>query len=215
MGPWMDRCFLDLPPPQATRNRRDVLKQEIQTTLEQVKDEQRPARITSLACGPAREVIDVFELLDNPAKMAATLIDLDMQALDFVKSQCEERGLTQHVRLLNENLMYLAARESKIDLEPQDLIYSIGLIDYFGDQFVISLINFVYDYLRPGGRIILGNFHPRNPGKALMDYIIEWRLIHRDEKEMDQLFLQSKFAKPCSRVVYEKQQINLFAECVK
>ena len=37
--------------------------------------------------------------------------------------------------LLNGNLVYLATDRQKFELPPQDLIYSIGLIDYFNDKF--------------------------------------------------------------------------------
>ena len=32
---------------------------------------------------------------------------------------------------------------------------------------------------------------------------------------MNRLFQASAFARPCTRILYEEQQINLFAECVK
>jgi hypothetical protein len=97
----------------------------------------------------------------------------------------------------------------------QDLIYSIGLIDYFDDQIVIKLLNLVYSMLRSGGRAILGNFHPSNPMKAMMDYVLDWKLNHRTEEDMNRLYRQSAFGKPCTRVLFEEQRINLFAECVK
>ena len=63
--------------------------------------------------------------------------------------------------------------------------------------------------------MILGNFHPENSGKAFMDHILEWKLIHRSEDEMNQLFAESKFGRPCSEIRFEQEGINLFAECVK
>jgi hypothetical protein len=35
------------------------------------------------------------------------------------------------------------------------------------------------------------------------------------KKTMNRLFQASAFARPCTRILYEEQQINLFAECVK
>jgi hypothetical protein len=48
-----------------------------------------------------------------------------------------------------------------------------------------------------------------------MDHVLDWRLTHRDEAAMTQLFLASKFAKPCSRIFFEDEGIYLFAECAK
>jgi hypothetical protein len=89
------------------------------------------------------------------------------------------------------------------------------LIDYFSDNFVIRLLGYIHSKLRLGGRVILGNFHPRNPTWALMDHVLSWELIYRTEDEMNQLFEQSAFWRPCTNIRYEAQRINLFAECIK
>ena len=60
--------------------------------------------------------------------------------------------------------------------------------DYFGDELAVTLLNWVHDRLRPGGRVILGNFHPRNPTRALMDHVLDWKLVHRDESDLNRLF---------------------------
>jgi len=44
-----------------------------------------------------------------------------------------------------------------------------------------------------------------------MDHVLDWRLTHRDEAEMNRLFLASKFARPCSRILFEDEGINLLA----
>lgn len=69
--------------------------------------------------------------------------------------------------------------------------------------------------LAPGGRAIFGSFHSRNRCKAFLDHVLEWRLIHRTEEDMNRLFAASAFGRPCSRILFEEQRINLFAECVK
>jgi hypothetical protein len=53
---------------------------------------------------------------------------------------------------------------------------------------------------------------PQIPMKPL---VLDWRLIHRDEQKMDELFRSSKFGRNCTRVLFEQEQINLFAECVR
>jgi CRP-like cAMP-binding protein/SAM-dependent methyltransferase len=215
VGLVFDSFFLDMPPVRAVRNRRGVLSREIMATVAQAREKRQTARVCSFACGPAREIFDVFEKLEHQDDLLATLIDLDEKAINFVRKARNENNLHEHIRLANQNLMYLARGETDYELPTQDLIYSVGLIDYFPNQFVASLINFAYDSLAPGGRLILGNFHPKNPGKAIMDYILDWRLLHRNEDELHELMKQSKFGKPCSRIFYEKQGINLFAECVR
>ena len=209
LGPVIDRCFLDVPAAQAVRNRRGLLVEEIQKTMAETQE--GPTRVLSMACGPAREIFDTFEKLADPRQLMATCLDVDMQALAHVADIRDKRKLKHNIRLENSNLVYLVRGQQKLDLPPLDLAYSIGLIDYFSDPFVVKLLDFVYEHLRPGGRVILGNFHPRNPSKALMDHVLDWKLIHRDEADMNRLFKASKFRSPCEEIRVESEGVNLFA----
>jgi SAM-dependent methyltransferase len=173
------------------------------------------ARVMCLASGPATEVFDAFERLPDPTRLRATLLDIDLQALAFVDDLKTRRRLTNQIALVNENLIALFLGRARLAVEPQDLIYSIGLIDYLNDRLVLKLLQFVHGNLVPGGKVILGNFHPRNPAKEFMDYVLEWNLIHRTEEDMDRLFRESPFQRPSTRIQFEAEGINLFAECVR
>ncbi len=56
---------------------------------------------------------------------------------------------------------------------------------------------------------------PHNPAKEFMDYVLDWKLIHRTEEEMNRLFSASAFHRACSRIFFEEGGINLFAECTR
>jgi len=213
IGSMLDRCFLNLPAAVAVRNRRPLLAEEINAVV--AAKGEAGAHVTSLACGPAAELFDVYERLEDRTKLTTTLIDVDLQALAFVAERRDKARLQQQMRLLNANLIYVVRERESIQLRDQDLIYSIGLIDYFSDKFVIKLLDYIHNALVPGGKVILGNFHPRNPDKAIMDHVFDWRLIHRTEDDMNRLFKASAFSTACTRVRFEEQGINLFAECVK
>jgi SAM-dependent methyltransferase len=212
IGPLLDRCFLNSPIAKAVRNRRTLLAKRIMSTV-QAKD--GAAHVTSLACGPAQEVFDVFEQLGDRRRLQAFVVDIDLQALAHVADRRDKAQLQNWINLINANLVYLALGRQKLELKDQDLIYSPGLIDYFNDRFVVKLLNWIHGRLRPGGTVILGNLHPNNYCKEIMDYILEWRLIHRSEEDMHRLFIASAFARPCSQIQFEDEGINLFAECVK
>lgn len=213
LGPLLDACFLDGFPARAVRNRRALLADEIRCTLNDTDGE---VRVLSLACGPARETFDVFMAAgDDTSRLKVTLLDIDSEALEFVAQRTAERGLQKQIHAVGANLIYLALGRQKLELPPQHLIYSIGLIDYFNDKLVRRLIDYIFTMLEPGGRVILGNFHPNNIDKAFMDYVLDWKLIHRTEDDMNRLFAQSKFGRPCTRFRFEQEGINLFAECVK
>ena len=210
VGRILDAALHEQPACRAVVNRRSLLAEEIGRAM-QATPSGRETRITSLASGPAAELFDVFRR--GPAPIAATCIDIDDQALDFVRDRRRDAGLKDRIDLVQANLVHCALGRRHLDLPPQDLMYSIGLIDYFSDRVVVRLLDWIHDGLRPGGRVILGNFHPRNPSRALMEHVFEWNLIHRTEDEMDRLFAASKFGRGCTRLRFEAEGVNLFAEC--
>jgi hypothetical protein len=213
LGPLIDRMFLEAPPAVAVRNRRSLLAGEIAATVNSSTD--GPVKVMCMASGPATEIFDVFSTLGDKSRLRVTLLDIDLHALAYVDELRNRYKLANQITLINENLIALSLGRGKTVVEPQHLIYSIGLIDYLNDRLVGKLLQYVYENLAPGGRVILGNFHPRNPAKEFMDYVLEWNLIHRTEEDMNRLFVNSPFKRECTRVQYEAEGINLFAECVK
>jgi len=211
LGPLVDGLLLNAPVGHAVRNRRELLAEEIACALERAAG---PTQVTSLACGPAAEIFDVLKE-NSGEQIRATLIDIDFQALAFVAERRDAAGLKKRIRLEHANLVHLASGRQVLDLRDQHLIYSIGLIDYFEDPFVVALLNWTHGRLCPGGRVILGNFHTCDPVRAFMDLVLDWKLIHRAEEDMNRLFQASKFGRPCTDIRFEAQGINMFASCEK
>jgi extracellular factor (EF) 3-hydroxypalmitic acid methyl ester biosynthesis protein len=212
VGALLDGCVLNLTAAKAIRNRRRLIAGEI---LSSYRAAAKELHVASLACGPAREIFDVLDKVDDRGRLQVSCVDIDREALAQLGAQCQERNLSQQVRTFQGNLIHLATGRQELELTPQDLIYSINFADYLSDEMVLTLLNWTHDKLRPGGRVVLGNFHPRNPTRGLMDHVLEWRLTHRDEAEMNQLFVNSRFARPCSRILFEDEGAYLLAECHK
>ena len=103
-----------------------------------------------------------FKSLTTAAACTRLLVDIDLQALAHAADRRDHAELQDRISLINANLVYLALGRQKLALNDQDLIYSIGLTDYFNDKFVIKLLNWIHGRLRLGGRVILCNFHPNN-----------------------------------------------------
>jgi hypothetical protein len=149
-----------------------------------------PVRITSLGSGPAREVIDYLQVPTLPHRVDFTLIDQDRGAL----SQAYERSLPQVMRhkgratvacLHASFSQLLAAGELFGKLPPQDLIYSVGLIDYLTGRRAKALVESLYQHVAPGGKLIVANMKS-GPGSTLwpMEFIADWTLIYRDAQHL-------------------------------
>ena len=112
-------------------------------------------------------------------------------------------------------IRHLCVGRQQLDLQPQHLIYSIGLIDYSDDRIVTHLQRWIRFSLQPGGRSILGNFQPENPTRGLMDHLLDWRLIHRDAAVMQRLARDAGYAPDATTIRYEPAGVNLFAISVR
>lgn len=213
LGRFIDRWALDISAARAVRNRRGLLNECIREVTARA-GERGPTRITSLASGPAREVFDLFANAQRP-DVHVTCIDIDAEALAFASDRARELGVEDRVTFAQDNVIRLSRGRGKTTLEPQDLIYSIGLIDYLEDEHIIRLLDWIHDQLLPGGTVVLGNFDTANPDKAFMDHVLEWRLIHRSVQDLESLFARSKFGDTPVDVRYEQERVNLFAFCRK
>ncbi len=213
LGRIVDRCFLMLSATKAVQNRRSLLRDQILESI--VKNRSQTTYVASFGCGPAREIFDVYQILEDPSLLKCSLIDSDPAALEFVQNKLEALELKPFVSLIQGNVLRFSFQRMQSVLQDQDLAYSIGLIDYFSDRAVMKFMNFVHAILKPGGRIILGNFHPNNPSKAVMEHLLDWPLIYRKESDLNHMFEMSNFQQGYTNIFYEDEGINLFAECVK
>jgi hypothetical protein len=70
-------------------------------------------------------------------------------------------------------------------LPPQDLIYSVGLLDYLSMRRVQELVRALFEKVAPGGQLIIGNMADVAGGNQWpMEFICDWTLHYRSEAEM-------------------------------
>ncbi|MCC6558067.1 MAG: cyclic nucleotide-binding domain-containing protein [Polyangiaceae bacterium] len=208
LGRFIDQWFLRIPAARAVKNRRGLLTRAIRDVARQRSA--GPTYVTSLASGPARELFDLFSS-DAPPDIKATCIDIDNQALTYAAGLAERFNVTDRFGFAQDNVVRLSHGRGKTVLNPQHMIYTIGLIDYLRDDFVVKLLDWIHDKLLPGGTAIVGNFDTCNPDKAFMDHILEWELFHRTAEELRALFARSAFGDAPVEIRVEEAGVNLFA----
>lgn len=151
----------------------------------------RPARILSLGSGPAREV--ELYLAGNSASAGRaefTLIDQEDKALLLAQENTYPHllrwGGHADLRCLNMSFTDVLRQDSDLDrLPPQDLIYSVGLLDYLSDRRAMSLVRRLYNALAPGGLLVIGNMNDTRFSTVWpMEFLSDWTLHYRDEAQM-------------------------------
>jgi extracellular factor (EF) 3-hydroxypalmitic acid methyl ester biosynthesis protein len=149
------------------------------------------ARILSLGCGSAREVETwLARSRSVPPRAEFTLIDQEQLALD-----CAWRATYPHamrgdgrcgINCLHISFMdVLRGTGGMSEFPPQDLIYSLGLIDYLSDRRAASLVRRLYELVCPDGLLIIGNMN-ETPLSNLwpMEFVTDWSLYYRTEEQM-------------------------------
>ncbi len=161
----------------AVRTRRQVLADAIDATAERVDG----ARILSLACGHLREAELSMALRQN---RVGALYAADQDAESLAELTAAYAGMTVNPLLLSVRDL-LKGQRPVADL---DLAYSAGLYDYLEAGVAARTTAAMFDMLRPGGRVLVANFHPDLQDIGYMESCMDWWLIYRDEEAMRALF---------------------------
>lgn len=167
---------------------------------------EEPARITNLGCGPAQEAVNYLQVGQLPRPVEFTLIDQDRDALSSTYENLYpdviRLGGRASVQCIHASFAQLMKAGLLLtDFKPQDLIYSVGMIDYLAPRRAKALAAGLYQQLAPGGMLVIGNMRDTLKGNLWpMEFICDWSLYYRSEQDMldmvDGLPLTSVEVKP-------------------
>jgi len=201
IGVYFDNNFLKSPYAVAVRIRKNRLREMLQgyinkTTLNRVN-------ILNIACGSCREIKELLPALKTKSSIVFYCLDWDEEALKF--SQDTLLGVAPkniEFKFIKEDIMNLVKNESSSQtLGKENLIYSIGLIDYLPDMVLKKLIYALYQLLQKDGKLILTHknrdktFPPLPP-----DWFCDWKFVPRNKEEAIHLFYNcgiSEFSLNC------------------
>lgn len=163
---------------------RDAMDEEI------CRNPERVTHITSLGCGSAREVIGYLDAASIGGEANFTLIDQDQGALSYAYERTYpaviRHGGQVNVQCLNASfIQLLRTGELFGKLPTQDMIYSVGLLDYFQARRAKSFISALYDQLSPGGLLMIANMKDVDISCFWpMEFICDWTVVYRTADEM-------------------------------
>lgn len=163
-------------------------------------------RVLILGSGPVTEIHEYMkETSEN--HLLFDLLDLDQRAIDYAKNK--NKAFLKYLNFQNKNVIrYMPDRQ-------YDLIWSAGLFDYFKDKHFVYLVKKFYEFLKPGGELIIGNFNVENPSRKIMEILGDWFLYHRSEEELVSFAKQAGVPSSKIDVMKEPLGINLFLKTVK
>jgi SAM-dependent methyltransferase len=129
----------------------------------------RSCKIASIASGSAIELAETMGFNKNEYYA----YDIDARAL--ARAQLRD--------IPNLTIHKMDCTKFKSDLK-FDLIYSAGLFDYFTEEQSKSIIANLFDHLNEGGQLIIGNADINVTGQAIMNELLNWKLIYKSKEQL-------------------------------
>ena len=187
--------FLQQPPAEAHRNRIQYLVERISEVILRKDQNQGPARVMSIGCGPAMEVQRVLAENALADRAHFTLIDFDPETVDYTRTVLEglkrkhHRSTSLQVtrKSVNQILKEAGRTIERNTAEQYDFVYCAGLFDYLSDSLCRRLSSILYSWVVPGGLFVSTNVDKSNPRRLTMNYIMDWHLIYRNSLQLTSL----------------------------
>lgn len=169
--------------------RMDMMSKIIGTVVSE-KADGKPVRVLSLGCGPAQEVVNYLEAPNESRAVRFTLIDQDHDALASVHRRCYPHvarlAIDTAINCLEMSFKRLLSGDDAFESLPaQDVIYSMGLVDYLTPRRARQLVEALYAKLSSGGRLVIGNMSDAATGNQWpMEFLCDWTVQYRSRNDM-------------------------------
>lgn len=169
---------------QALRNRRKLMKKELQHAILQIETNGSDIRLLSLACGSADTTIEtVAEFKDKKTNISAVLIDIDAEALSKADMLARNYNVVDQVTM--QNISAFCIDEICKNFKPH-IVEMFGLFDYYEQNEVIALAEKIYKHLDQNGIFLTSNISP-NLEQHFLKWVINWPMIYRDVSEISEI----------------------------
>ena len=201
-------------PARSVRNRIAHLGENLVSETARVVRAGKTARILNIGCGPAREVQDFLKATHLSNQAEFTLIDFNEETLAHAAQKLVEakRQFARQTEIRTQQLsVYELLKRTHRRSDPAekfDLIYCAGLFDYLAPPTGQALIDLWYDWLAPGGLMVIANMNDTKPFRHFIEFILDWQLIYRNSAEI--LSLVPARCREATRVIAEPTSVNLF-----
>jgi len=148
---------------------------------------EEPVDVLSIGAGPARETALILDAApERPWRF--TLVDQEGEALEDATARFARAHRGRRARC---GALHVSFKEM-LDPSPFGLqfgdkmvIYSSGLIDYLNPLLAQRFVRRLYQFLKPGGSIIIGNVNNNRTGMLWpSEFLVDWTLFFRSREEM-------------------------------
>lgn len=166
--------------------RKEFLKEKILETLNRKNN----FKILSVACGPARELIELVKEGRINKPLSFKYLDFEKRALDYIDSEIQKlepnkRQLFSTEYICRDIISIIRDKKLKQGLTDCDLIYAFGIFDYLSERMALRLTKELFQLLQKQGKLVICNASLENAShRAYYELLGEWNMVHRTKKQM-------------------------------
>jgi len=183
--------YTNIPIANSVKNRTVTLIEMIRSGVILAEKNRSEYYALSIGCGPALEVRRFIDDNAPSVKCHFKLLDFNEETLEFAVNQANSAKNGKNYEVQGElNSVHELLKRSvaiKGEQEKYDLVYCSGLFDYLSDRICARLIRLFFSMIKSGGRVLVTNMHTNNHDNHMMELLLEWHLIYRDESTMSSL----------------------------
>lgn len=182
------RYSLTIPLARAHIYRRTYFREYIRKIISN-KDSAKEVKISSFACGPAVEMMDVLSENKSIDNVKFFCIDSEKGAIKQMRKKVKkiekETNKSLNVYFFQESIFHLVSKGIVYqDWRNQDFIYCAGFFDYVSERSAHRVVAYLYELLKKDGVLVIVNAYKEHPCKISMEMMAEWHLKCRDEEGM-------------------------------
>ena len=144
--------------------------------------------ITSVGSGPARELEDILSQTPQDVRRPLFQDARVRRALNYAFERIAAMKDRDRLRAAGFNISFremLRPTPDNAVFVNNDVIYSSGFVDYLNPLLAQRFVKRLYDFVKPGGQVIIGNVNNLSTGMIWpLEYVTDWSLYFRNEDEM-------------------------------
>lgn len=145
-------------------------------------------RVTSIGSGPAREFEHISRIAAPNCRWEISFVDQEKRALEYALSSNPSFVSDKRFNARAYNASFtemLDPNRSIFSLPQQDVIYSLGLVDYLSLPLAAKFAKRMLTYVKPGGRLVIANVNNLSTGITWQaEHVSDWTLYFRSREEM-------------------------------
>lgn len=187
IGMYFDNYVLQHILARAVCSRKEFIKELLVTLIN--GDGSRVNRILNIGSGSCREIRELLHMVSFSRPIQLSLWDQEQASFDFVRREIGLSGSNLSVEFNAKNILELiGVRTKKEEVEARkfDVIYSLGVVDYFQDAVLERFIESFYEVLPHGGKFIFACCSSKNlEAYVPLRWFCEWDLQARSVEGLE------------------------------